>query len=137
VKKILLVAFIIFTAYCVKAQAVKEIFVNLYTDSLKKGTHNYINIDGKLDNGRFVPLDNSKVNFECKQAKFEGNNLVLPSDFGDSSVLIKVSLKQNANIFKEFSVAVKRMDDPPLKTASEILQGMKTQQPEKKKKKKK
>ena len=38
------------------AQKVQEIYLHLYTDSLKKGTYNYINIDGKMTDGSWMPL---------------------------------------------------------------------------------
>ena len=46
-----------------KAQKIDSIYVNLYTDSLKKGTYNYINIDGRLQNGRYIPLDSTSLSF--------------------------------------------------------------------------
>jgi hypothetical protein len=134
-KKLLLILFTL-TAFGLKAQKVTAIFVNLYTDSLKKGTYNYINIDGQLENGRYIPLDNKQINFECKQAKFDGNNLVLPADFAGEKVSIKVWLKKDAAIVKEFEVYVKKTEDPPLKSATEVLETMKPQPKEKKKKKK-
>jgi len=50
-KKYLLCLFLLCSLFA-KAQKVENIYVNLYTDSLKKGTFNYINIDGKLSNGK-------------------------------------------------------------------------------------
>ena len=103
-----------------KAQSVEKIFVNLYTDSLKKGTLNYINIDGQLTNGKFIPLDSTKILFECPQAKFKGNSLFIPADITLEKVNIKTTLKSNPTIFKEFEVFIKKMEDPVLKDVSEI-----------------
>ncbi len=33
------------------AQKIEYVNFNLYTDSLKKGLHNYINVDGYIGNG--------------------------------------------------------------------------------------
>ncbi|MFC4261740.1 hypothetical protein ACFOWM_02520 [Ferruginibacter yonginensis] len=104
-----------------KAQKIEKIFVNLYTDSLKKGTHNYINVDGLLSNGKYIPLDSTKVKFSCDAAPFQGNNLVLPANFKPLFVTIKVVLLSNEQAFKIFEMPVKQQEDPPLKTEQEVL----------------
>jgi hypothetical protein len=134
-KTFLLTLFIISTFAC-KAQKIEKIFVNLYTDSLKKGTHNYINIDGQLSNGRYLPLDSTKILFTCAQAKFIGNSIIIPADFNAEKVTIKTTLKSDSSIFKEFDVYIKKMEDPPLKSPSEIMADNKTTKTVKKKKKK-
>ncbi len=108
-----------------KAQQVESIHVNLYTDSLKKGTFNYINIDGKLTNGKFLPLDNNDLNFWCSDGKFEGNNLWIDGDFSKPKVDIKVTLKKDPTLHKEFSIYVKTLPDPELKTKDELMNEMK------------
>jgi hypothetical protein len=134
-KTFLLTLFTISTFAC-KAQKIEKIFVNLYTDSLKKGTHNYINIDGQLSNGRYLPLDSTKILFNCAQAKFIGNSIIIPADFNAEKVTIKTTLKSDPSIFKEFDVYIKKMEDPPLKSPSEIMADNKTTKTVKKKKKK-
>jgi hypothetical protein len=47
----LLLTFLISLTTLTKAQKVDSIFFHPYTDSLKKGTYNYINVDGKLSDG--------------------------------------------------------------------------------------
>ncbi len=123
----------IFSSLATKAQKIDAIFVNLYTDSLKKGTHNYINIDGQLSNGKYLPLDSTKIIFSCAQAKFEGNSIIIPSDFSAEKVTIKTTLKTNPTIFKEFDVYIKKMVDPPLKSTNEVLAEMKANKTKKKK----
>ncbi len=119
-KKLLFSLFVVSTAG-VKAQKVEYIYVNLYTDSLKKGTHNYINVDGEFNNGKFLPLDSNKIQFSCPQAKFFGNNLYIPANFGEEKVTVKVMLKEDNSKFKEFEIYIKKMEDPPLKTQEEII----------------
>jgi hypothetical protein len=116
-----------------KAQKIEKIFVNLYTDSLKKGTHNYINIDGQLSNGRYLPLDSTKILFACAQAKFSGNSIIIPANFTEEKVTIKTTLKSDPAIFKEFDVYIKKMEDPPLKSTNEVMAEMKTGKKKKKK----
>ena len=105
----------------VKAQKVEKIYINLYTDSLKKGTHNYINVDGEFNNGKFLPLDSNKIQFSCPQAKFFGNSLYIPADFTEEKVSVKIMLKEDNSKFKEFDIYIKKMEDPPLKTQEEII----------------
>jgi hypothetical protein len=103
---------------------------------LKKGTHNYINIDGQLSSGKYLPLDSTKILFTCAQAKFIGNSIIIPSDFVGEKVTIKTTLKSNPAIFKEFDIYIKKMEDPPLKSANEVMAEAKTTKTTKKKKKK-
>lgn len=106
-----------------KAQKIDSIYVHLYTDSLKKGTYNYINIDGKLSNGRYLPLDTSQLTFTSSDGKFYGNSLFLPVDFSKPKVHIKAVLKSDPEIYKEFEIYIKQTPDPQLKTLEEILHG--------------
>ena len=108
-----------------KAQKIEHIYVNLYTDSLKKGTHNYINVDGELSNGKYLPLDSSRIQFSCTQAKFFGNNLFIPADFNEEKVTVKIMLREDNSKFKEFDIYIKKLIDPPLKTQAEILDDLK------------
>jgi hypothetical protein len=119
--------FILFL-FCVatsKAQQVDSIYVNLYTDSLKKGTYNYINIDGLLSNGNYIPLDSSDLIFKASAGDFFGNSLFIDSSFAGEKVSIRVALKKNSAIFREFDVYIKKKaDDELLKTTDEILSEM-------------
>ncbi len=119
-KKLLFALFTISTLGA-KAQKVEKIYVNLYTDSLKKGTHNYINVDGEFTNGKYLPLDSSRIKFSCPQAKFYGNSLFIPADFAEEKVSVKVMLKEDNSKYKEFEIYIKKMIDPPLKTQEEII----------------
>ncbi len=119
-KKYLLLLFI-FSSLYTKAQKVESIYVNLYTDSLKKGTFNYINIDGKLSNDNFLPLDSTDLIFWSSAGKFSGNNLWINGDFAADKVDIKVTLRSNPSLFKEFSIYIKKKPDPELKTLEEIM----------------
>ena len=119
--KKLLLSFLILGSLGVKAQKVEKIYVNLYTDSLKKGTHNYINVDGEFTNGKYLPLDSTKIQFSCPQAKFFGNSLFIPADFSGDKVTVKVMLKEDNTKFEEFEIFIKKLIDPPLKTQEEII----------------
>jgi hypothetical protein len=119
-KKYLLSLFML-CSFFAKAQKVESIYVNLYTDSLKKGTFNYINIDGKLSNGRYLPLDSTHLIFWASAGKFSGNSLWIDRDFTAQKVDVKVSLRDNPAIVKEFTIYIKQQPDPELKTMDEIM----------------
>lgn len=103
------------------AQKVESIYVNLYTDSLKKGTFNYINIDGKLSNGKYLPLDSTYLLFSASAGKFNGNSLWIDRDIAVQKVDIKVVLRTDPSLVKEFSMYIKQKPDPELKTMDEIM----------------
>ena len=121
-----------FSYYFASAQKIDSIYVNLYTDSLKKGTFNYINIDGKLSNGRYQPLDTSAVAFTSCDANFTGNDIWIPRDFDKDKVTIHVRLLSNPAVCKTFSVYIKMLPDPELKTEKQILEEMKKSEKKKK-----
>jgi hypothetical protein len=105
-----------------KAQKIENIFVNLYTDSLKKGTYNYINVDGQLSNGKYIPLDSTHIVFWASDGKFSGNSLWLDKGFNNDKVFIKAVLKGNPQISKEFIIYIKKKpDDEKLPTDDEIF----------------
>ena len=121
-------------ATAVKAQKIDSIYVNLYTDSLKKGTYNYINIDGLQSNGRYLPLDSTHISFTASAGKFFGNSLFIDKNFSAEKVTIKAVLKKNPEIFKEFTIYIKiKPDDENLRTVDEILNGSSTPKSKRKK----
>ncbi len=123
--KSFLLLIVIFSSLGAKAQKVDSIFVNLYTDSLKKGTYNYINVDGLLANGNYLPLDSTQIFFSSSHGKFYGNSLWIDPDFKEEKIAIKVALKNNKAICKDFVMYIKKKEDNErLKTTEEILQEM-------------
>lgn len=123
-KKYVTIIFLLFSG-SIKAQKIEAIFVNLYTDSLKKGTYNYINIDGQLPDGRFIPLDSTHLLFTASAGKFSGNSLCLDRDINEKKIIIKAVLKQNPAIFKEFEIFIKQLPDGPLQTLDEFKKQLK------------
>ena len=70
VKKTLFGLTFILAATLLKAQKVDSIYFHLYTDSLKKGTYNYINVDGKLSDGTWKPLTAKDILFSSSSCEF-------------------------------------------------------------------
>jgi hypothetical protein len=131
-RKILLALFV-FISCCAKAQKVENLFVNLYTDSLKKGTYNYINIDGQLTNGNYMPLDSTHILFWASEGKFHGNSLWIDKDFKHDKVHIKVVLRGNPQLNREFTIYIKKKpDDEKLKSEEELLNEMQNRSKKKK-----
>lgn len=90
---------------------VEGIYFHLYTDSLKKGQHNYINVDGKLANDRWLPLTSKEISFSCKEAAFDGNELIIPIDFKEEKVTITATLKSNPSLTIEKTIWIKQKPD--------------------------
>jgi len=125
VNRFILFIILICFSTLLKAQQVDSIYFHLYTDSLKKGQHNYINVDGKLANGNWMPLTSKEIQFTCAQASFEGNELVIPMDFKPEKVTVKAVLKNNPSVWKEVTIWIKKSADPRLPTRDEMLNNIK------------
>ena len=134
-KQFSLLAILIGSAALGHAQKIDSIYFNLYTDSLKKGTHNYINVDGKTSDGKWKPLTGKEIDFTSSYGNFEGNDLVLPGQCTVEKLTVKAVLKANPSVWKEVTIWIKKKpDDERLPTQEEILNGNK---PQKKKSKNK
>ena len=121
-----LIVLVFLAAYGVSsAQKVDSIYFHLYTDSLKKGFYNYINVDGKLSNGTWMPLDSSHIKLISNTGYFKGNDLFIDSSYTAETVQVKAVLKSNPAIWKETTIHIrKRGFDEPLKSNDEILNEM-------------
>ena len=92
-KNIIVALVILFFSTAVFSQKIDSIAFHLYTDSLKKGQHNYINVDGKLSNGQWQPLTSKEIQFSSSACEFQGNDLIVPPDFKEEKIKIKAELK--------------------------------------------
>lgn len=105
-----------------KAADVKHYEINLYTDSLKKGFYNYINIDGQLKDGTWLPLDSNQLIFRANTGHFRGNDLFIDSSYTGEKVTVQVALRHQPDRWKEVVIYIrKRGFDEPLKSNDEIL----------------
>ena len=120
-KYLLFILFIFFTKFTT-AQSVDSIYFHLYTDSLKKGTYNYINVDGKLSNGKWKPLTEKEIIFSASYGTFSGNELILPVKCTEEKVKIKAVLKEQPWKYKEIVIWIKKNpDNEKLPTREEVL----------------
>lgn len=114
------------TALKSKAQKIESIYFHLYTDSLKKGVYNYINVDGKLSSGRYLPLTAKQITFSSNGGIWDGNSLIIDSSFTGDFVEVKAILKENPAMLKTITIYIKKKpDDTVLKTEKQILDEMK------------
>jgi len=110
-KSILLLAFLPLAGLKARAQQVDSIFFNLYTDSLKRGTYNYINVDGKLSDGRWQPMTAKEITFSATAGRFEGNSLFVERDFTGERITVKAILKSNPAQTKEVTIYIKKKEE--------------------------
>ena len=121
-KKTLLIPVLLLLTTALFAQKTDSIYFNLYTDSLKKGTYNYINVIGKLSNGSFRPMDSTQLIFTSSYGKFYGNSLWLPFESTVEKVDITVKSRQNPSQILYRTIYIKKKaDDEKLKTVEEIM----------------
>ena len=121
----------------VQAQKIEGIYFHLYTDSLKKGFYNYINVDGQTVDGKWMPLSSKEVNFvisDTTSLRFQNNDLFVDSNYTQETVTVKAVLKSNPAVWKEVVIYIrKRGFNEPLKTGEEILDDMRRPAVKKKK----
>jgi len=115
---------------------VDSIFFNLYTDSLKKGTYNYINVDGRYSNGNFLPLTANDLNFTSSAGKFTRNSLFIDNSFAGEKVTVRVVYVKNPALQKEIVIYIKKYESTEkLKTLDEAMKTL-NKEPTKAKRKK-
>jgi hypothetical protein len=120
--KSIVIIILVLCSFKAKAQKIEAIYFNLYTDSLKKGVYNYINVDGKYSNGTYLPLMSNEIEFKSTAGKWDGNSIILEKNTKIDSVVITAWLKEKPELKKSVTVYVKRVEiDPPLKTEKELL----------------
>lgn len=126
-KRVILAGLFLLSIFTASAQKIDSIYVHLYTDSLKKGTFNYINIDGLLSNGKYIPLDSTQISFSSSHGRFHGNSLWLEPDCKEEKITIYAVMKNNRELRKEFVLYVKKKNDnQQLKTEQQVLDEMRS-----------
>lgn len=110
-KQVYFLILFIFSVGLVRAQKIDSLFFNLYTDSLKKGSWNYINVDAKLSNGSYMPLTSEQLNFKVSNGKLQGNSVWIGWEFTDDSVVVEVSLKKDVSVHKSITIWIKKKDE--------------------------
>jgi hypothetical protein len=115
--------FLMFFSFTAHAQKVESFWFNLYTDSLKKGVYNYINVDGKRTDSTYQPLMTDEITLRSSAGRWDGNSLIIDSAYRQDSVVITANLKANPEIKKDVTIYIKKTDtNGPLKTEEELLE---------------
>lgn len=105
------------------AQKIDSIYFHLYTDSLKKGVYNYINVDARLDNGRWLPLGTKELVFTASAGRWEQNNLIIDTSFTGDYVEVTATLKDQPAQTRSRRIYIKKhIDNTPLKTEQQVLE---------------
>ena len=113
---------LILASFAAKAQKIDSIYFNLYTDSLKKGVYNYINVDAKLATGNYLPLMAVDLIFTSSAGKWDGNSLIIDRTSKVDSVVVTATLKNRPEIKKSVTIYVKKIEvEPVLKSEEELL----------------
>jgi hypothetical protein len=121
-KQVFLLMSFLWLGFLSTAQKIDSISFHLYTDSLKKGTHNYINVDGKTSDGKWKPLTAKDLTLTSSYGKFEGTELILPDEPAVEKLTIKAILKSDPRLWKEITIWIKKKpDNELLPTTEEVL----------------
>lgn len=104
-----------------QSQKLDSIYFNLYTDSLKKGTYNYINVEGVFANGRILPLDSTHLRFVSSTGEFKGNSLWVPLDIKEEKINITVIQKNNTAKAIYKTIYIKKYEDNSLLKSPEDI----------------
>ena len=125
-KYILITILLLSSVQIVSAQTLDSIFFNLYTDSLKRGTYNYINVEGHFTDGTYLPLGNKELKFTSTAGRFSGNSLFIDSAITAEKVTVKAVVIRNPKLAKEIDIYIKKSpDNEKLPTLDEVLHGPK------------
>lgn len=125
-KELFIILFFSTSLNAFSQEKIESISFNLYTDSLKKGVYNYINVDGKTTRGSFLPLMDDEIEFKSTAGRWIGNSLLIDSITKADSVIITACLKNNPQVKKDITIYLKKITtEPPLKSEAEIIEGYK------------
>lgn len=139
-KKVLINALLLITLVIpgleIAAQEIDSIAFHLYTDSLKKGVHNYINVDGYLREGRWLPLTSKEVRLSTSAGSFEGSNLIIDQGFTGDKVLITAMYNRNKKLTASTTIYIKTVENNEvLPSKEDVMQPAATDRKSRRKKK--
>jgi hypothetical protein len=105
-----LLALTSFARCSLQAQDIDTLAFHLYTDSLKKGVHNYISVDGRSANGRWIPLTSNEIVFSSTAGRFVGNDLVIDRSFTGEKVSFTATYNRNSKLTVTTTLYIKIID---------------------------
>jgi hypothetical protein len=103
-------------------QTLDSIFFNLYTDSLKKGTYNYINVVGHYTDSSYLPLSSKEIKFTSTAGTFNGNSLYIDSSFHEEKVTVTATVIRNPAMTQQKDIYIKKyIPNERLPTIDEVM----------------
>lgn len=97
-------------ATVVTGQQVERLYFRLYTDSLKRGSWNYINVEGRLSNGKVVPLSAPALVLTSSAGRVEGNSIWLAWDHAPDSLKVVAFLRQQPGLRDSMVLHLQKVD---------------------------
>lgn len=83
-----------------------------YTDSLKRGIHFYLNVEGIYNTGKIYPLDTTRVRLYANEGKLIGQDLLIPQqDSITKEIAVRAVYRGNAEINAASVIPVKQGKD--------------------------
>jgi len=84
---------------------------NHYADSLKRGIHFYLNVEGRFSTGKVYPLDTSAVQLQSSAGQLLGQDLLLKNGDTTRFITVKAVYKNDPSLTAESIVPVKQKPD--------------------------
>ncbi|MBP1650991.1 MAG: hypothetical protein H6Q26_1148 [Bacteroidetes bacterium] len=83
-----------------------------YADSLKRGFHYYLNVEGIYSSGRIFPLDTSAVSFEVSNGKLLGQDLLINNNETELQAVNATATYKNDERLKALTtIPVKKLNE--------------------------
>lgn len=121
-KKGLILLFVLLGKANAQAQSIDSIRFHLYTDSLKRGSYNYINVEGRFARGQWLPLDTSMIDLKSSHGTLFGNSIWIPWESRERKVGVHCRLRSDTSRMIDTVIYIKTTDDTTLlKTKEEVL----------------
>lgn len=80
-----------------------------YADSLKRGLHFYLNVEGIYNTGKIYPLDTARVRLYANTGRIIGQDLLIPAtDSITKNIAVRAVYRGNADINASSEIPVKQ-----------------------------
>ncbi len=92
--------------------ALRRIYFNLYTDSLKPILNYYVNVEGEYSDGTIQPLDSATVSLRANWGVMRGNEWVIPDTLRYDRVTFYVRARRNPALRDSVTIWLQKWKDP-------------------------
>lgn len=106
----ILICVLFFKGLIAGAQQPDSIWFDLYTDSLKKGSWNYINVVGRFAGGRVLPVAAAQLQLYSSAGRVEQGSVWIDWNETADSLNIKVQLLKQPSLQKAVTIWIKKED---------------------------